>query len=101
MSAQAVTGREFSMADLARLETARDFAAVEFNAEAVTLRWDDGNVDRLRALWLRDNCACPQCRHPQALERTFMFIDHGQPSIAQASLGADGALEVCFRAGTE
>lgn len=101
MSAQAVTGREFSMADLARLETARDFAAVEFNAEAVTLRWDDGNVDRLRALWLRDNCACPQCRHPQALERTFMFIDHAAPSIASAFQRADGTLEVHFQADAE
>jgi gamma-butyrobetaine dioxygenase len=89
------------MADLGRLETAHEFAGIEFNAEAVTLRWDDGHVDRLQALWLRDNCACPQCRHPQALERTFMFIDHAPPSIASAFLRADGVLEVCFQEDTE
>jgi gamma-butyrobetaine hydroxylase len=89
------------MADLARLETAREFAGIEFDTEGVTLRWDDGKVDRLQALWLRDNCACPQCRHPQALERTFMFIDHAPPSITSAFQRADGVLEIYFQEDAE
>lgn len=101
MSLQTVTGLEPVMADLAPLETARQPTTVRYEAEALTLGWDDGQVSRFRALWLRDNCACPQCRHPQALERTFMFIDHPAPSIALALLGPDGALQVHFRAGSE
>jgi gamma-butyrobetaine dioxygenase len=101
MGAQTVTGRQSPMADSARFETGREFKEIEFNAECVTLRWDDGHVDRLQALWLRDNCACPQCRHPQALERTFMFIDHAAPSITSAARGPDGTLEVHFQAGTD
>lgn len=97
MGVQIPTAREPLMADLARLRTAREFAVIGFDAEAVTLRWDDGTVDLLRALWLRDNCACPQCRHPQALERTYMFIDHAAPSITSAREHADGMLEVHFQ----
>lgn len=89
------------MADLASGETARELARIDYNAEWITLRWDDGHVSRFQALWLRDNCACPQCRHPQALERTFMFVDHAMPSITLALEGADGMLEVHFRAGNE
>ena len=102
MGAQAaLTGRESPMADLARLETAREFAGIDFDTEGIMLRWDDGHVDRLQALWLRDNCACPECRHPLALERTFMFIDHPAPSISSAFRRADGMLEVCFHEGAE
>src|SRR6185437_9403646 len=101
MSGKTLAARESSMADLARLETARALAGMEFNAEGITLRWDDGHIDRLQALWLRDNCACPQCRHPQALERTFMFIDHAAPSIVSAFQRPDGMLEVHFQADME
>lgn len=89
------------MADLAPLRTAREISGMEHGAEGITLRWDDGHVSRFEALWLRDNCACPQCRHPQALERTFMFIDHGAPEITSALRGPDGMLEVHFRDGPE
>ena len=89
------------MADLARLETTHELEAVEYDTERLTLRWDDGHASRFHSLWLRDNCACPRCRHPQALERTFMFVDHGPPAIASALRDANGMLEVHFRAGAE
>jgi gamma-butyrobetaine dioxygenase len=89
------------MADLASMRTAHTIVALEYDAQGVTLRWDDERRSRFHAVWLRDNCACPQCRHPQALERTFMFVDHLAPSIASARLGADEVLEIGFRAGDE
>jgi len=92
---------ELSMSDLAPLETAHVILRLEHDPQGVTLHWDDGRRSRLHALWLRDNCACPQCRHPQALERTFMFIDHSAPVIASALLDTGGVLEVRFRAGDE
>ena len=89
------------MADLAPMQTARTIIALEHDAQGVALRWDDGLRSRFHVLWLRDNCPCPQCRHPQALERTFMFIDHTAPSIRSATLRADEVLEIEFRAGDE
>ena len=90
---------EPSMADLAPMQTAHAIARVEHDGRGVTLTWSDGRRSHFPALWLRDNCACPTCRHPQALERTYMFIDHGRPQIVAAKVGAEGALEVDFRAG--
>src|SRR2546430_8175153 len=55
------------MADLAPMQTARTIIALEHDAQGVALRWDDGLRSRFHVLWLRDNCPCPQCRHPQAL----------------------------------
>ncbi|HEX5209710.1 MAG TPA: TauD/TfdA family dioxygenase [Steroidobacteraceae bacterium] len=101
MGRKTLAARESSMADLAPLETARALAGIEFSADGITLRWDDGHVDRLQALWLRDNCACSQCRHPRALERIYMFIDHAAPSIVSALQRADGMLEVHFQADME
>jgi gamma-butyrobetaine dioxygenase len=92
---------ELSMSDLAPLETAHVILRLEHDPQGLTLHWDDGRRSRLHALWLRDNCACPQCRHPQALERTFMFIDHSTPAIASALLDQGGVLQVRFLSGDE
>ena len=92
---------ELSMSDLAPLETAHVILRLEHDPQGLTLHWDDGRRSRLHALWLRDNCACPQCRHPQALERTFMFIDHSTPAIASALLEQGGVLQVGFLSGDE
>jgi gamma-butyrobetaine dioxygenase len=35
----------------------------------VTLEWDDGSAGEFHYIWLRDNCACADCRHPDAWER--------------------------------
>jgi len=89
------------MADLAATPPSCGVRRVAADAQAVKLHWDDGQVSCLEALWLRDNCACPSCRHPQAMERLYMFIDHEQPRIAHAALVAADVLEVHFSQGTE
>ncbi len=35
----------------------------------VTVVWDDGTAGEFHFVWLRDNCPCPECRHPEAWER--------------------------------
>ena len=90
---------EPSMGDLAPMPTAHVIVEVQHDGRSVTLDWSDGRRSRFPALWLRDNCACPECRHPQALERTFMFIDHDAPRITAARVGSDSVLDVEFRTG--
>ncbi|MFL6600369.1 MAG: TauD/TfdA family dioxygenase [Steroidobacteraceae bacterium] len=93
--------REPTMADLAPLQTARTIVGLEHDAKGVTLLWDDGVRSRFHVLWLRDNCPCPRCRHSQAFERTFMFIDHAEPLIVSAELDSGGLLEIEYRQGDE
>ena len=41
-------------------------------ASAVTVAWADGSAPSdFHHLWLRDNCACAECRHPDTWERTL------------------------------
>ena len=88
-----------SMSDLAPMRTAHTIARVEQDGTAVTLDWSDGRSSRFPALWLRDNCPCAECRHPQTMERTLMFIDHGPPRVTSASITGEGVLEVQFGTG--
>ena len=88
------------MSDLAGYSTPHRLAAAEHDAAGLTLRWSDGQRSRLHAIWLRDQCACPECRHPRALERTYAFIDHPAPVLDAARIDASGDLEVSFRQGT-
>jgi gamma-butyrobetaine dioxygenase len=37
----------------------------------VTLTWPDDISSELHYIWLRDNCACTECKHPDAWERLF------------------------------
>jgi gamma-butyrobetaine hydroxylase len=88
-----------------RLDTMLDLAAYPLehrierasvlNGEAV-LDWSDGRQSRFHAIWLRDNCACPVCRHPQALERRYILIDDGEARLASVEVGATGDLLVRF-----
>lgn len=41
----------------------------------VTLRWDDGSQGHFPLLWLRDHCACAQCRHPLTRERLSVPLE--------------------------
>jgi gamma-butyrobetaine dioxygenase len=90
-----------SMADLAPMRTPHAIVSVEHDDRRVTLVWSDGLRSRFHAFWLRDNCACPACRHPQALERTHMFVDHAAPAITSARVDDDQVLEMHFQAGEE
>jgi DUF971 family protein len=46
--------------------------AVSRGAASVAVTWDDGGAPaEFHHLWLRDNCACAACRHPDTWERTL------------------------------
>src|SRR5215218_2739385 len=90
------TLEEPSMADLARPRTKQTIVRLDYDEQGLIVQWDDGRRSRFPATWLRDNCACPQCRHPKALERTFMFVDHPPPAIVSATVGSDQVMDVAF-----
>jgi gamma-butyrobetaine dioxygenase len=46
--------------------------AVEPVDGGMTIGWSDGSESAMfHHIWLRDNCACAACRHPQTWERTL------------------------------
>src|SRR4051794_10420739 len=59
------------MADLARYESGHHIVALESGKDSLKLFWNDGEVSDFHYIWLRDNCACASCRHPEAMERSF------------------------------
>jgi gamma-butyrobetaine dioxygenase len=40
-------------------------------SRSITATWGDGHVSEFHYSWLRDNCHCHACWHPQAQERLF------------------------------
>jgi len=90
-----------SMSDLEPMATRHTLVKVSHTDEAVSLHWSDGREDRCSVLWLRDNCACARCRHPQTYERTHLFVDHAPPKIVAAGLDGDGGLEIGFGSGEQ
>ncbi len=84
------------MADLADWATDRRVAKLAADPAGVSIVWDDGLKQRFHALWLRDNCACTACRHPQARERRFLLIDAPRPAVLGAGLTAGGNVEIRF-----
>ncbi len=48
-------------------------------ARGVVVHWDDGSCAEFNAVWLRDHCACAECRHPQTHERTVSLLDLPDP----------------------
>ncbi len=98
-TAPATQKRANLMSDLAPAPASHAVVDVAHDAQVLTLRWDDGRVSRFAAIWLRDNCPCPACRHPQAMERLHMFIDHETPCISHVTHTAADRVEVRFNHG--
>jgi gamma-butyrobetaine dioxygenase len=50
----------------------RAIGAVDRADRGITIRWTDGSQSAtFHHIWLRDNCPCTVCRHPQTWERTL------------------------------
>ncbi|GEK71935.1 MULTISPECIES: TauD/TfdA family dioxygenase [Halomonas] len=41
----------------------------------LTLSWEDGERAAFPLTWLRDHCACAECRHPMTRERLYMGLE--------------------------
>ncbi|GAB3342765.1 TauD/TfdA family dioxygenase [Chromohalobacter beijerinckii] len=39
--------------------------------KALEVTWDNADTARYSYRWLRDHCACPECRHPMTRERLY------------------------------
>lgn len=47
---------------------------LEAGDDSVHVVWPDGHTSRFLYYWLRENCHCPTCIHPDAWERTLDFL---------------------------
>jgi gamma-butyrobetaine dioxygenase len=74
--------------------TARLSAATP-GVSGVELAWNDGFTAFFHDIWLRDHCACPDCRHPQTRERLVRVIDLPESLPApEPAITADGSLQL-------
>ena len=66
----------------------------------VSLTWDDGSSSEFHYIWLRDNCACPECKHPDAWER---LLDNVEMSldVRPSEVVFDGSLQIIWVDGHE
>ncbi|MCK2184179.1 TauD/TfdA family dioxygenase [Halomonas getboli] len=69
---------------------------VDAGATRLTLAWEDGERAAFPLSWLRDHCACPECRHPTTRERLYMGLE--VPETLEASL-EDGNLTLIWADG--
>ncbi len=70
-------------------------AGLEHKPDRLAVTWDDGAVSEYHYVWLRDNCACPECRHPDAWERTLDPLTV-PPDLAGRAENGEGALHVTW-----
>ncbi|PWG62132.1 TauD/TfdA family dioxygenase [Spiribacter halobius] len=87
------------MNELAPYAGGHELAAARGEGDRIRLTWEDGLRGDFHALWLRDHCACPQCRHPQTRERIVRLLDLPEPLPApDVEVTGDGALLVSWPA---
>lgn len=60
------------MGELAPYESGPALRDASLAASGVALTWQDEQSTTLPLLWLRDHCACTECRHPQTRERLYL-----------------------------
>ncbi len=51
-----------------------DVPRLASGTDSVTIDWPDGQHSRHLYYWLRENCHCSQCTHPDAWERMLDFL---------------------------
>ena len=63
----------------------------------LALGWGNGDRARFPLTWLRDHCACDECRHPMTRERLYMALE--VPEQAPATALEDGNLVLTWADG--
>jgi gamma-butyrobetaine dioxygenase len=99
--APAARGRPVvDMADPAPYANERRIVGVGDSGGAIRVAWDDGAVADFHPIWLRSECACPECRSRVTLERTF---DHFRLPLdmapVQVEVTGEGALHLVWSHG--
>ena len=88
------------MADPAPYASERRIVGAADAGGAIRVAWDDGTVVDLHPLWLRSECACPECRSRVTLERTFDHFRLPQDlAPAQVEVTGEGALRLVWPKG--
>lgn len=61
------------------------------DTNSLRLVWSDGHCSDFHYIWLRDNCPCSECQHPETMERTFdlMTIASDQPVLNSVDIQDD------------
>ncbi|MFG6666944.1 TauD/TfdA family dioxygenase [Halomonas sp. HNIBRBA4712] len=80
------------MNELTPYDQGLPLASAKTEGEAITLGWENGDKATLAFIWLRDHCACPQCRHPQTRERLLTPLS--EVSAPKAVTLANGHLYI-------
>ena len=71
--------------------------AAEPLEKQVRVTWNDGRTAVFHFLWLRDNCHCPQCRHPETLERSFDLLSVSEDLHTRSvAVAKNGALKIIW-----
>ena len=75
-------------------------STVELGETSIRVAWDADGDSEYHYIWLRDNCRCLQCRHPETKERTFDLLGVPEDIRAlSAETAADGSLHVIWENG--
>ena len=61
----------------------------------VAFEWDDGHRSVFHGLWLRDNCACGDCRHPSGQRLVEVRTLASSPRVLEAT-SSDGIVRARF-----
>lgn len=85
-------GPVVDMGEFGRYAGPHRLHAAAVRGERVRVTWEDGAQADFHRLWLRDNCACADCRHPQTRERTVKLVDIAEPGRPDAQVDGEGAL---------
>lgn len=81
--------------DMTAAGTDARLAAVTAEPARLAVRWIDGLVSAFPYIWLRDNCGCPQCRHPGSGQRLIDVLDLPEsPRPESVQVAFDGAVEI-------
>lgn len=92
--AAAIHGRDASAAVGGRSR----IGSVSSEPSRLLVRWVDGSASGFPWIWLRDNCGCPQCRHPGNGQRLIDVLDlPDRPETESVRLASDGAVEIRWR----
>ncbi|WP_404375367.1 TauD/TfdA family dioxygenase [Vreelandella aquamarina] len=87
-SALAATKKRSSpqMSELTPYEHGPALSDATLTDSGLALSWQDGTQTALPLLWLRDHCACAECRHPQTRERLYLPLEDIEqaPSVTLA-----------------
>eukprot|EP00123_Amoebidium_parasiticum_P015601 comp23057_c0_seq1/m.36927 comp23057_c0_seq1/g.36927 ORF comp23057_c0_seq1/g.36927 comp23057_c0_seq1/m.36927 type:complete len:456 (-) comp23057_c0_seq1:498-1865(-) len=54
---------------------------ISIDGKILHVAWQDGHVSKYHTTWLRDNCTCPNCCHPESKQKLVCVAD--LPEVCQ------------------